>query len=199
MTVFLSERTEHEGNDRYELARAFVDRLKGLGKEELAILKRNSGRTLEGSRGIERFYRTLSEQVLEQDDVHFLVATLYALNRWEFGGDFGRSLSSLAAHVGRYEVEHRFRSLLDSEFHAADGLWLADEGLSLRLRQFVRLAEANGVGIDWVQLLVDLQDWKNERRHVQKKWAQSFYAPSTVSKPVKIRETNTQTLGEVYL
>jgi len=174
VAVFVSERVE---TDQIDHARDFVKRLRLLSREDLVLLRRNAGKTIDESRGVAKLHRLLVEEISEHDEVHFLLATLFALNRLEFQGNFGRSMSSLGGRIGRDEVEHRFRALLDSEFYTSDGLWITGGGLSLHLRQLVRLAETNRVGIDWVQLLVDLCDWDDRYRRVQKEWAESFYAP----------------------
>ena len=70
-----------------------------------------------------------------------------------------------------HPVERRFGILLDSEFDQNGGGEMA-----FRLRQTVRLVlSKKTIAIDWPQLLYNLCNWKCPNKHVQKKWASSFY------------------------
>lgn len=119
----------------------------------------------------------------------YLVASLFAL--WHQGiddvatwrGGFGTSFRQLAntrrdgAGMPRDgngsgddpAVEKRFMALLASH----------REDLAEHLRHGVSLLRAEGVGVDWRQLLRDLAWWDSDDRFVQRRWARDFWA-STV-------------------
>jgi CRISPR system Cascade subunit CasB len=111
-------------------------------------------------------------------DAYLLVAALYALHvaksdePW-YGGyvgkqsDFGASCR--AAGDGSGSMDQRFSALLDAR--RAD--------LPYRLRQAVALCAAKGAGVRYDVLLRDLLAWNDPGRSVQRRWAQSYWAPRT--------------------
>ena len=166
-------------NLRLDKAREFICRVKALDRGELATLKRNAGNTVAEARGVLWFYRLLDDEERRQSEVHFLVATLVGLNKHNSGTDFGRSMGVLKNknRANPEAVERRFRILLDADFDRPDGYHAAGGEIVFRLRQMVKLAGSHEVGIDWARLLADLQQWGHPSKHVQKRWAESFYAP----------------------
>jgi len=160
-----------------EAAREFVARVRALDRGELAALKRNAGRTLGEARGVMWFYRLLDPRDRWNPEIAFLVATLMGLNQHEGIGNFGKSMRELARRHNADSVDRRFRILLDSQFGLVDGRRPGGGELAYRLRQIVKLAASKEVGVDWPQLLADLRQWTHPDKWVQRKWAESFYAP----------------------
>jgi CRISPR system Cascade subunit CasB len=173
------------GNPRLAAASVFVQRVRALDRGELATLKRNAGNTLAQARGVAWFYRLLDDDARRRDtEIFFLVATLIGLNKFNAGGDFGASMRQLAASHGEDSVKRRFGILLDSQFDLVDGYRPTGGELAYRLRQMVKLAAAKEVGVSWPQLLLDLRQWTRPDKRVQRKWAESFYAPGGASQPI---------------
>lgn len=177
---------------------AFESRLSRLTRGQLAQLKRNAGQPLPG-RGVAWFYGLLDHNLQyrsHHDEVCFLVATLYDLNRVQtekgnrYFGSIGNSLFRLRqqklsssparglesdADIAK-AVDRRFQILLDSDF--AEG---ATSELAFRLRQTILLLKSQDIGFSPAHLICDLLDWSNPHRKVQKRWAQDYYnAPKEV-------------------
>ncbi len=186
-------------------SRDFVEELKELREKDrgrMAELRRNAGEKLPG-RGTSWFYRYLYR--LERQryaEIHFLVATLFDLNRKDSDhGDFGQTLQALALKMHSNdkpeEAKRRFRRfhiLVDSEFDSIyDPLnskvpWQKGGGeLAFRLRQMIKLLASKEIGVTWAELLVDLCDWSHPDKRVQKKWARSFFGTGS---PVQARSFN---------
>ena len=171
---------------RREDARAFIALLKNpqvVDKGQLSALKRNVGEVLPG-RGVAWFPHLLrSGAARRYPELFFLVATLYDLNRAApVPGDLGKALRKLDDLSGGNGVGRRFHLLLDADFD-----WIAEPDdpdarvqpgggeMPFRLRQMIKLCASRGVGVDWVELIVDLCDWTRPDKRVQKKWARSFF------------------------
>lgn len=160
-----------------EPVRRFIGTLGKLDRGELATLRRNAGRTLAESRdALGLFYRILPPAVAggRDEEVYFLVATLYPLDDRSHTGDFGSTLKAVRATTNPDGVDRRMAVLLDSDFGQANGRQAGGE-LAYRLRQAVRLAAGHEVGVDWPRLLVDLIWWGHPERRVRKQWARSYY------------------------
>ncbi|HET6382153.1 MAG TPA: type I-E CRISPR-associated protein Cse2/CasB [Armatimonadota bacterium] len=157
---------------------AFVQRLSQLDRGDLAALRRSAGDTIaEGLRKVPWFYGPrMGVDRGRHEEIYFLVATLYGLNKLGDTGDFGHSMWRLAQAGGNSDaIERRFWVLLDAQFgETTDGGPTGGE-LSYRLRQLVKLAKSKEVGVHWAQLLHDLKRWGFEDKSVQKKWARNFY------------------------
>ncbi len=158
-------------------AEEFLKNLSGLSRGDKAILRRNAGNTLGESRGaMPTFYRVLPHGVAGgyNEEIYFLVATLYALNEYRRSGNFGETM--LAVRKKRSEnIDNRMSVLLDSDFDKIDGYQPGGGELAYRLRQCVKLAESEEEGIDWVQLINDLEFWTRPSKRVQKRWADSYF------------------------
>ena len=99
--------------------------------------------------------------------LYYLVASLYALHPTQGSGTLGRTARQLAKAGAEESTERRLLALLDAN----------DEALTHYLRQFVGLAKARDVGIDYLRLLDDLRFFTLPSRSVQRAWAKDFYAP----------------------
>jgi CRISPR system Cascade subunit CasB len=108
-------------------------------------------------------------------EAYFRVASLFASHRlsWQPGDgrrltNLGVSFRRLAGAEGQDESEgakRRFVALLNAH----------PEELDRHLRHAVSLLKAHEVGIDWAQLLRDVQRWDDEDRQVQLAWARGFW------------------------
>lgn len=112
------------------------------------------------------------------EDLFYLVAALYA--RWhqlaskpaETSKSFGRSLRELSDKITggasvNPGIEREFIAMLSTTDR---------EDLRVRLRRAVTRMGREGVGVDWVRLLVDLHWWNRGDRRVQRQWAKDFWS-----------------------
>ncbi len=167
----------NETESKEDSASVFVGRVEGLGNGELAQLRRAAGDRL-GDRSELLWFAgyTRSERT---EAVDFLVATLlaqYSTVTIKSGahrgkGDFGATWKRAIGLSTSDSIKRRFHILLDSDL-----AWDGSGDLPYRLRQMVRYAAAKGVGVDWAQLLRDLQNWPYLERRPQKRWARSFFS-----------------------
>jgi CRISPR system Cascade subunit CasB len=193
-------RASREPSPALEDARKFVAELQALRERDrgrMAELRRNAGDTLPGH-GTAWFYGYLYSQRRQRyAEIHFLVATLFDLNRKRSeSGDFGAALRRAASSANEEAMKRRFRILLDTTFDRIHdplneiGPWQDGGGeLAYRLRQTVRLLASKEVGVDWAQLLVDLCWWSHPKKLIQKKWARSFFGAPSLPEPVEPDDT----------
>jgi CRISPR system Cascade subunit CasB len=149
----------------------FCERLGGLDPGEKARFKRNAGRTLAESRNVlGLFFQVLPYGVPKsQEEIYFILATLFPLAEGGGKGNLGTSLYR-ARDPNRQEnpgLDRRVEVLLDAN----------REQLRFRLRQAIRYLESQRVTINWPQLLKDLLAWEHPKRYVQENWARSYFAP----------------------
>jgi CRISPR system Cascade subunit CasB len=148
--------------------------LAGLDAGEKARLKRNAGRTLAESRQVMGLFlhQLLPYDVPRyQQEIYFLVATLYPLNPMENGsGSLGTALRRARESES---LDRRMEILLD-----------ADEAhLRFRLRQMVKLLYSKHVPIHWPLLLRHLLAWNSPKRWVQEQWARDYFVGTKADKP----------------
>lgn len=185
---------------RNEINKIFLERLHALAepgqsKGPLAILRRNAGKSLAEAHGVYGvFYRLLPARSPWNEEVYFLVATLFALGpKGEFCGDFGASMARLRTVYSPNAVDRRMTILLDAEM---DGTMPGV--LGFRMRQAVKMLTNQSVGVDWAQLLDDLLRWSDPRRLVQKKWASSYFSaqdPASDEEPSYIGQEDDEDVG----
>lgn len=157
----------------------FIRSLMELSTGDLAALKRNAGNTIGESRGAAGvFYRILPRSVAGRyrEEIYFLIATLFGLNKYAFAGDFGATMRAVKQKTGTENTDRRMAIILDCVFGAVDGGRPGGGELPYRLRQSVKLAAGHEVGVDWVNLLDDLCRWDHPQKFIQKKWARSFFS-----------------------
>lgn len=169
----------------------FIKRLSTLDRGDLATLKRNAGYTIGESRGAVRtFYRILPLGVASKhnEEIYFMVATLYGLNKYRFTGDFGSTMRTVKIKnkSDSDSIDKRMTILLDSDLDLIDGYQPGGGELAYRLRQCIRLAESKEVGIDWPQLIKDLQYWTHPSKKVKKRWANSYFGYASSEKSNKV-------------
>ncbi len=146
----------------------FCERLSRLDAGERARLKRNAGQRLAEARdALGLFYRLLPPGVpVAQEEIYFLLATLYPLADGDGQGDLGASLRLARRSKFAKGLDRRVEILLD-----------ADEAqLPFRLRQAVRFLASNRVRVNWAFLLQDLLRWTHPSRFIQQRWARSYFA-----------------------
>jgi len=154
----------------------FSERLRQLDRGDLSILRRNAGENLATSRrAIGIFYGLLSPGCRVHEEVYFLAATLYGLNDRSFSGDFGQTMKAVKVTSAKESLDTRVKILLDCDLEVTDGRLRRGGELGYRLRQAVKLAGSNQIGVDWVQLIYHLDHWRDASRWVQKAWARSFF------------------------
>ena len=179
------KKTKNKSITKKERKEIFSKYLKNLqvAKEQrvgdLAILRRASGLTLAESRSaLGIFYRYLPPQLTKSinEEIYFLIATLYGLNDYPFTGSFGKTMKEVYKKSGSDSIPKRFIALLDSRFDLIDNFFPGGGEVAYRIRQCIRLASSNTIGIDWLQLLEDLIYWTYDTKFVQKKWAQDFFS-----------------------
>lgn len=163
-------------NNEYEAQ--FIRKLSSLEKGELAVLKRNAGLKLAESRGVlpifyKIYYPSKESGIDYYENACFLVSTLYGHNKYyESNIDFGQTLRKTKNTKGSPGIDNRLSVLLNSSFDSYTG----DGDFPYRLTQLVKIANSNGIGIDWEILLSDIINWSRPSKFVQKKWAKSYFS-----------------------
>ena len=166
----------------------FVKNLKNAPRGDLAILKRACGSSIsESSNAMGIFYRLLPYSGIKHwdEEIYFLVATLYGLNSYYFSGDFGKSLRLVKGKLGTESLDNRFIGLLDSTFENIRGSYEGGGEIAFKLRQLIKLSASKEVGIDWRRLIKDLKMWTHPKKFVQKNWAKSYFLTTKKTKPKK--------------
>lgn len=177
-----------------EDASAFIALLEELAANDrgrIAALKRNVGENLPG-RGAAWFPSLLrSGTARRNEEIFFLVATLFDLNRKpKVGNNLGSTLREAAARAGEAGIGRRFHLLLDASFDVMIDATNPDAPvqngggeMAFRLRQLVKLCASKDVGIDWPQLLADLCRWNLPDKRIQKKWARAYFGQRADAAP----------------
>lgn len=167
--------------EKATIADRFIDTLEGLkdrgARGDLAVLRRNAGRSLAESRGaIGLFYNFLPARIGFDEEVYFLVATLFPWNdKPAPEGNFGHSLARLRARTGSEALDRRMTILLDAQWDRGPDGRVRPGELGFRLRQAVKLLASHDIGVNWRQLLKDLLQWSHPDRWVQKQWAAAYF------------------------
>ena len=146
----------------------FLQNLSALDAGGKARLKRDAGKLLTEAKSLGLFYRLLPYGLsAAQEEIFFLLATLYPLADGGGKGNFGASLCLSRVRDPRNAkgLNRRVEILLDSDAMQ----------LPFRLRQAVRLLKSKQVSVNWQQLLEDLLRWNYSSRIVQKQWARAYF------------------------
>lgn len=188
-----------EADEKDYVSRLFLDQLGRLGRGERAVLKRNAGRTIAESRGATGlFYRILPEVPPAQEEIYFLVATLYGINGRGHTGNLGATMRDVRqARDRKYRggarsgngagwpndrpdpTDRRMAILLDADFDLIEGRLPGGGEMAYRVWQAVKLAEGAKVGVNWMALLQDLLWWSHPDRQVRKRWARAYFQNPT--------------------
>lgn len=148
---------------------AFISRLGKLDAGERAKFKRDAGKTLAEASSIGLFYRLLPYGLTPtQEEIYFLLATLYPIAEGGGSGNLGASLHRArdpkpSKNKG---LDRRVEILLDADATQ----------LSFRLRQAIKFLKSKRVRVQWTLLLNDLLKWNSPYRSVQKQWARAYFA-----------------------
>ena len=178
-----------ERPEYYAAIPPFIGGLARLDAGGLAVLRRCAGQTCADSpRGYSTFFAILPQSITrpKQQNLYFLVATLYALTtrgsdarQCDGGVSLGRALRALRqehlAASGRdphhpMSLDRRVAALLDADATQ----------LPFRLRQIVRLVHRREQLLDWAQLLRDVLNWDHPEHFVQRRWAREYYVGTAV-------------------
>lgn len=152
-----------------EKVEKFLQNLSALDAGGKARLKRDAGKPLAEAQSLGLFYRLLPYGLsAAQEEVFFLLATLYPLADGGGTGNFGASLRRARDPKNHKGLDRRVEILLDSDITQ----------LPFRLRQTVRFLKSNRVTVNWQQLLEDLLRWNYSNRAVQKQWARAYFGVS---------------------
>jgi CRISPR system Cascade subunit CasB len=174
----LNQNEKKEITQKENLMDIFLESLRNLSRGERAVLKRAAGFEIAKSRGgMEVFYRILPRALTNSrnEEIYFLVATLYSLNNHALTGNFGLTLRKVKESTKSSSTDKRMAALLDSNFDLLDDSKPGGGELSYRLRQCVRLAASKDIGVNWRQLLQDLLLCTHPAKFVQKQWARSYF------------------------
>ena len=151
----------------------FITRLQALADKQergaLAALRRGldqpPGTAAEMYRYVESFLPQVRSRA--QESGYYLVAALFALHpKFTGTGNFG-------AHMRKCDPDGKNSDALDRRFTAL--LSAHPDDLPGTLRQSVSFLKSKEIPVNWNQLFWDLQNWDDEDRRVQKKWASAFW------------------------
>ncbi len=156
--------SEREPDPRIEL---LFQRLAKLDPGNRARLKRSAGKSLGEARdALGLFYALLPRNVpVQQEEMYFLVSTLYPLADGGGAGDLGAALLRARLSKNAPGLDRRVEFLLDAD----------DIQLPFRLRQAVQFLRSNRIRVNWSSLLQDLLYWSHPDRFVQRRWARSYF------------------------
>lgn len=162
-----------------ETAKKLVERIRALKESDrgrFAALKRNTGNSLAESRGCFWFYEFVPPWIEENNrllETTFLVATLIPHNRYTAEDSLPKALKRIRPNSdqGKASMDRRFGILLDAGYTPGQ-----DSELVFRLGQIIQLLESKRVGVNWSQLLVDLTNWNNPDKFIQKRWARAYFS-----------------------
>jgi CRISPR type I-E-associated protein CasB/Cse2 len=154
----------------------FTEKLAKLEAGEKARLRRDAGKTLSECQNIGLFYRLLPYGVpTGQEEIYFLVATLYPLLQNGGMGNFGTVLRQVRDSDDKKNkgLNRRVEILLDSD----------TDQIRFRLRQAMRFVRSRypKANVNWARLLDDLLRWNNPARYVQQEWAREYFGLSQKS------------------
>ncbi len=162
--------------DKTEIEPEFINKLNNASSGDLASLKRSSGSILtesEGNYGI--FYKLLPPYITKpiEEEIYFIVACLFPLNEYSLKGNFGKTMFLTKMRISTETINLRFNRLLNCKVDSSSMSSIRE--LSFLLRQCVKLANSQEIGVDWLQLLYDLKRWNSTSKFVQRQWARSYF------------------------
>ena len=146
----------------------FIAQLERLDAGDRARFKRCAGQALSEARheALGLFYSVLPPGISQpQEDIYFLVATLYPLAKNAQTGDLGASLHQAHQVRNTKGLDRRVEILLDAD----------KTQLPFRLRQAIHFLKSCEVSVNFPRLLDDLLWWDHPERRVQRRWARSYF------------------------
>ena len=106
-----------------------------------------------------------------QESAYYLVASLFALHtKTSDSGNLGNHMRSCNPNP---EKEPQKEDALDRRFTAL--LAAHPDDLAEYLRHAISFLKSKEIPVNWNQLFWDLQNWDDDDRRVQKKWANAFW------------------------
>lgn len=146
----------------------FITSLAELEPQDLAQLKRCAGRSLAESRLRWRLAYTVLPYGLpeRQEDIFFMVATLYALAPSQGKANLGAALRHARTERNRVMLDRNMERLLK-----ADG-----SQLTYLLRRLIPMLASAGLTLEWSEFLKDILHWSYQGQLVQRKWARSYFS-----------------------
>lgn len=145
----------------------FIARMQSLDVGDRARLKRCAGKTLSEAKDVLGLFYSLLPHGLPQyqEEVYFLVATLYPLAGEGGKVDLGSSLAQARNASNNKGLDRRMEVLLNADLPQ----------LHFRLRQAIHFLQSCRVNVNWLQLLDDLLHWDHPDRYIQQRWARSYF------------------------
>jgi CRISPR system Cascade subunit CasB len=153
---------------------AFVKRLEGLKESKdraaLAKLRRGLGKKMGTPEMYPYIVPFLSSNEWQHEN-YFLIASLFAFHPEPSprGWTMGTVFRHIAEGSESESVEKRFIHLMSADA----------EDIGEYLRHAISLAKSKRVGVDYHQLLSDLNFWDHPDRFVQLRWAKDFWGTTT--------------------
>jgi len=152
----------------------FIDHLYSLATSEnrgaLAALRRGLGQPPGTVAEMYRYVVPHLPSLSNQETACYLIAPLFAMHTKSTNvgnlGDHMRACNPSHDANREESLERRFTALLST--HPDD--------MPDYLRQAVSFLKSKDIPVNWNQLFWDLQNWDDEDRRVQKKWANAFWA-----------------------
>jgi len=152
---------------------SFIMQLEKLDAADRARLKRNSGKALAEARNVNMLIFHILPHGLSrrQEEIYYLVATLFPLAASGGHGSLGASLRQAQTKSNSKGLDRRIEALLDAE----------GAQLSFRLRQTIHFLQSNRVPVAWGRLLSDLLQWHHPDRYIQQSWARDYYSTASTN------------------
>ncbi len=144
----------------------FIARLGKLDTGERAKFKGDAGKTIAEASSMGLFYRVIQGLYGVNEEMYFLVATLYPLAESGGVGNLGASLRRARDPKNFKGLDRRVEILLDADATQ----------LRFRLRQAIKFLKSQRVRVNWELLLTDLLKWNSPYRNTQKEWARKYFA-----------------------
>ena len=155
----------------------FISYLEGLGRGDLAVLRRSAAHLGDFDAGAARvLYPRIPRGASGTEEPFFVVAALYALRPDRRDAPGAGNLGASARRFGlQGSSDGKPADALARRFERVLGSSKAD--LPRLLRDFVALIDTSGVPIDFTMLLKHYRGWGTADRWVQRTWARSFWVP----------------------
>jgi len=160
----------------------FIDHLQKLAERQergaLAALRRGLGQPPGTVADMFRYVEPFLPQKrsARQEAAYYVLASLFAFHpRSTATGNMGTHMTQARSEGGEEALERRFTALLAA--HPDD--------LPDYLRQAISFLASKDVAVNWNQLFWDLQNWDDEDRRVQKRWASAFWGRSQIKASVE--------------
>lgn len=109
----------------------------------------------------------------KQAKIYYLVASLFGLHPKPGG------VGNMGTHMRACDPEGKNSDALERRFTAL--LAAHPDDLPDYLRQAISFLKSKEIPVNWNRLFWDLQDWDDEDRNIQKRWASAFWGRTQTS------------------